>query len=359
MKKNAQQQSQELESQEQQSFNKKTVKKKSANNKTETSGNYQQANLCSNCRTVLPDLSVFCSECGSATGKKCFNCGAQASSSADICQSCGVWILEGQCKFCYSEIPDEALFCPECGKPKDGIHCPACGKLSIFDFCSDCGKPVTEEAVLELKRIQKKLENRISQMPSGEFADIELDDEDSVFSTNQEARRYYNACAAAQTAGIDDEIQELELLISSIPEPVIIDDEPLDLPIPAPAPPKRKSLFSDIQLASVMKTSAAIDENARLRIEAEKIAEEKRKQQEKIIEAKRKTESDERKLKEENRKRLEEERQRKINEALARKEELVQKKLTIIRAWRCNAYGTLHPNGPNECADPSRGGRYV
>ncbi|MDR0313637.1 MAG: hypothetical protein LBI14_08560 [Treponema sp.] len=57
---------------------------------------------------------------------------------------------------------DDALFCPECGKPKDGIPCHHCGNLSIFDFCSVCGKPVTEEAIADVQRAKKEMANQVS-----------------------------------------------------------------------------------------------------------------------------------------------------------------------------------------------------
>jgi hypothetical protein len=260
--------------------------------------------------------------------------------------------LEGQCKFCYAEIPEEALFCPECGKPKDGINCPHCGKLSIFDFCPSCGKPVTEEAVADLQRAQNEILNRISSDTQETTAQEAAN---KTFSTNQEARRWYNAYTVAQTAGVEAELARLETLINNDPEPEKIENE---APIPlTPHPQKRKSLFSNKQLASIRKTGAVVDEVTRQRIEEERIAEEKRIEEERIAEEKRKAEEEERRRKEEERKRKEEERQRQIKEAQARKEELERRLRN--RSWCCNAYGVVHPGGPNECGDPSRGGYYV
>ena len=329
----------------QQSQSVKKEKRNISNILAETQNNSQTTGLCPNCNAELPDVTLFCPECGVSTGKQCPKCDAPASSSADICQICGTWLLEGQCKFCYAEIPEEALFCPECGKPKDGINCPHCGKLSIFDFCSSCGKPVTEEAVAELQRAQDEIENQIS---SGTLETTIQEERNKTFSSNQEARRWYNACAIAQTAGVEAELAKLETFINSNPEPEKIEDEVL-VP-PAPQPQKRKTLFSDEQLASIRKTGIAVDEVSRQRIEAERIAEEKRLEEERIAEEKRKAEEAERKRKEE-------ERQRQIKEAQARKEELERQLRN--RAWRCNAYGNVHPDGPNGCADPSRGGHYV
>jgi hypothetical protein len=243
--------------------------------------------------------------------------------------------LEGKCKFCYADLSsDDALFCPECGKPKEGIPCPHCGTLSIFDFCSKCGKPVTEEAIAELKHAQEEIASQTAPETAKK-----------TFNSNQDARRWYNAQVAAQTAGIETELAQLETLINSGPEP----EEPEVIKEETP-PPAKKSLFSDRQMESIRKTGAVVDEITRQRLEAERIAEEKRKEAERIAEEKRKAEEAERKRKEE-------ERQRQIKEAQERKEALERQ--LRARAWRCNAYGAVHPGGPNECADPSMGGHWV
>jgi len=235
--------------------------------------------------------------------------------------------LEGKCKFCYADLSsDDALFCPECGKPKNGIPCPNCGTLSIFDFCSKCGKPVTEEAIAELKHAQEEMASQASSA-APETAK-------KTFSSNQEARRWYNAQAAAQTDGIETELAQLEALINSKPEP----EEPEQIENEAPVPVK-KSLFSDRQMESIRKTGAVVDEITRQRFEAERIAEEKRKAEEA------------------ERKRKEAERQRQLKEAQERKEALERQ--LRARAWRCNAYGAIHPGGPNQCADPSKGGQWI
>jgi ribosomal protein L40E len=300
-----------------------TEKKESTQSaRVEDEPSSQNATICPNCNAELPELALFCPECGSSP-RHCPKCGTAAPPIADICQECGAWLLEGQCKFCYAEIPDEALFCPECGKPKEGISCPHCGKLSIFDFCPACGKPVTEEAVAELQRAQ----DEILSSAGADGQETAVPSTPKTFASNQEARRWYNAhnpSTLAQTPEVEAELARLEALINSQPEPEIIEETP-----PA-APPARKSLFSDKQLASIRKTGAVVDAAIHKREEEERIAEEKR--------------------------RAEEERQRQIREAQARKEELERQLRS--RRWRCNAYGNEH-SGPHECFSPSMGGQWV
>ena len=302
--------------------------------RAETRPDSQKTVLCPNCNSELPEEALFCPECGSPINQHlCPKCGAPASPTADICQSCGAWLLKGKCKFCYADLSsDEAMFCPECGKPKDGIPCPHCGKISIFDFCSSCGKPVTEEALAEVKRAQDEITNEsLSAVQEGGAVQ---ETQGKTFGSNQEARRWFNAqrlAAEAQTGKIEAELAELEAFINSDPEP-----EKTEYEIPAP---RRKSLFSDSQLASIRKTGAAIDAAVQQRAEEARIAEEKRKAEEA------------------ERKRKEEERRRQLKEAQERREAL--ERALRPRAWRCNAYGVTHPGGPNECCDPSMGGQWV
>ena len=114
------------------------------------------ASQCQNCGAELPENAIFCPECGFSKGLKCPKCGRTNAPSADICQYCKTWLLTGKCKFCYSDVDEGDAFCAECAKPKNGIPCPKCGQLSIFDFCKNCGTAVTKEAIEEIQAAKKE-----------------------------------------------------------------------------------------------------------------------------------------------------------------------------------------------------------
>lgn len=287
----------------------------------------QKAVICPNCGASVPEGALFCAECGFDLSQPLFcpNCGAKTSPGADICLVCKAWLLEGKCKFCYAEISAEAAFCPECGNPKDGIICPHCGKLSIFDFCPGCGTPVSENALAALEHAKNDPEIK---------AAVE---------------------AVQKSFSINAELAELENVINSEQE------------VTAEPPPVRRSLFSERQIAAIMKTGENRDAAAQRRVEEEKKKEEAEK------------------------KRQEQERLAKIKEAKARKEALEKEKEAAIAelnrtarkvagkkflshqearrwhianhnpnavGWVCNFSDTVHlyPAGPNDCDEPALGG---
>jgi len=126
---------------------------------------------CPNCHAFNELEAKFCAECGyNFEGvKNCPKCGAKIiSPNADICEVCGKWLLEGECKFCYADIEEGATYCAECGNPVAGIICPQCGRLSYFDYCKFCNIPLTgmvkkmkenfkkDPAIAELMRLLEK-----------------------------------------------------------------------------------------------------------------------------------------------------------------------------------------------------------
>jgi len=314
----------------------------------------QKAVLCPNCSASVPEEAVFCPECGFNLNAPVFcpNCGTETTPDADICQACGAWLLDGKCMFCYAELDPNADFCADCGNPKGGITCPHCGNHSIFDFCTKCGKPLTEGAAIAMELVKND--------PS--------------------AKKLLESIQAA--AEIEAELAELDTFISNILASGPSSDDGNNSSFnDSPAPPVKKSLFSDSQLSAILKTAENKDAVAARQAEAAKKAEEFRRKQE--ADQKRMQDADAekaavvaRKKAEERRKELELQRAKAKAEAQEALKELQNKTFlnqqesrrffNAIKTlgiapdgWLCNAYGTLHDSGPNECANPSGGGRWV
>ena len=89
------------------------------------------------------------------SGCQCSSCGTVVSASADICENCGQWLLEGKCCFCYAEVKPGQKFCRECGNPPTGITCPQCNTLSKFDFCPTCSTPLSKRSKPYLESLQQ------------------------------------------------------------------------------------------------------------------------------------------------------------------------------------------------------------
>lgn len=290
---------------------------------------------CPICHSVNESESKFCAECGYNFGgqKHCPKCGAKVSPTADICEGCGEWLLEGKCKFCYADIEEGATFCAECGNPVAGIVCPQCGQLSYFDFCKHCNIPLTGTArqmLADMKDDPQKqaLLNTFQNYKQGLIKTENLNEmldkmKDIKFSSNQEARRFFMAIRPPEIIE-KEKISEREELL------------------------KMKAYIERVDKKEVKKTFTPLfsDKQRESVNEMDKIVEAERQRQE----AERQRQEEERRRKEEaKRKQQEEERKRQEEEERQRRK----------RGWLCNAYGCLHHDGPSGCADPSRGGHWV
>ncbi|MBL7737569.1 MAG: hypothetical protein JNL51_19065 [Chitinophagaceae bacterium] len=84
---------------------------------------------------------------------QCPSCSTPVKPGADICESCGQWLLEGKCNFCYADFKRDQKFCSACGNPPAGITCKNCGTLSHFDFCPKCNTALSKKAAPALKAL--------------------------------------------------------------------------------------------------------------------------------------------------------------------------------------------------------------
>ncbi len=87
------------------------------------------------------------------SGLHCSACNTPAKPGADICESCGHWLLEGKCNFCYADFKRDQKFCGNCGNPPAGITCRNCGMLSHFDFCPKCSTALSKKAAPSLQAL--------------------------------------------------------------------------------------------------------------------------------------------------------------------------------------------------------------
>jgi hypothetical protein len=292
----------------------------------ETAGETIREKVCPNCGASMLEEALFCPECGLDPNQPSFcpNCGAKTNPGADICVECKSWLLDGQCKFCYTALAPDAEFCPECGNPKDGVKCPHCGTLSIFDFCTTCGKPLTEGAHLALELAKKDPDAK---------AIVE---------------------SVAQTVTIEAELAKLKEIISSAPPPAAT----------APPPPK-KERFSASKIAAVLQTEVNMDAAAARREEEQRKEQEFARLQE---EHKRENEirEAEAKIRE-----LEKQKKEALDAAAAARDRFKHKQFLTnqearrfhnasrpsgCKGWLCNFTNTVHPDGPNGCDEPRHGG---
>ena len=111
---------------------------------------------CPYCGTMNDAEAMFCAQCGQPISKAlCPHCGAETDPDADFCETCHHYIRKDVCSFCGAHIDEDVTYCPECGSPRGGIVCPTCNTLNEFAFCKKCGTPLTEEAKMLVRQLQK------------------------------------------------------------------------------------------------------------------------------------------------------------------------------------------------------------
>ncbi|MEQ1907570.1 MAG: zinc ribbon domain-containing protein [Vicinamibacterales bacterium] len=305
---------------------------------------------CRACGHENPDSARFCEACGSSTSAACPRCHKPPLPGADICESCGLWLLVGQCPFCTQPVGVDQTYCGHCGNEAAGISCSACGQRSPFDFCPNCAKPLSRQA--------QELINAASSDPS-QHALASLVEELHTVHAIPSSHEFLPPAVLPRQASAD-EVRQMKAARQAAARVT---------QAPTHRPPA-DSLFTDDQRQGIGRLADQVTaEQARLKLEEERRRQEVRRQQE---EAERK------------RREQEEERQSlvdKINQALsasrgktfashqeARRyfmsvvaglpDELVRSLTSGGIRWRCNAYGNEH-SSPAGCAAPAQGGVWL
>lgn len=267
---------------------------------------------CPRCGITNEKEAGFCGECSYDfnTGRHCPGCDAKVSANADICEACGEWLLEGKCKFCYTEIEEGEAYCGECGNPIAGINCPQCGELSYFDFCKHCNIPLSARA----KKMQEDLKSNDEEL---EFLELLGD-----FTPEEEAEKSSQREEMLSLRAYAERVEEKEKKGRTF-----------------------TTLFSEKQKESIKEAERGVEK------EIKKREVEKRK-------------------KEAERKRQEAERQERLREQLqkmkAKRFSDNQKARLYFNThrpgsnggWRCNFANVVH-SYPEACAEPRHGGQWV
>lgn len=245
--------------------------------------------------------------------RKCPNCGWNVSGTADICENCGEWLLKGQCNFCYAKIELGQKFCSECGNPPEGIICGTCGEISHFDFCAHCNIPLTQQAyeTIELLKITVEFQSLLQVDDKSE-----LKTDDNIHPDNSLENKF------------KDDIYK----------------------VPESKSPKTNFFTLNIRAKTSIENNIRSLEQSRHNISEEehRISLQKQKERDAI------------KLLEEIRNKTFSSNQeaRKFYGALKiLLPRVIEKKNPV--GWTCNAYDVTHSDGPQGCADPSRGGTWV
>ena len=238
---------------------------------------------------------------------KCLNCGWAMSTTADVCENCGDWLLKGKCNFCYAEVEEGQKFCAECGNPPNGIICKACRKLSHFDFCQHCNVPLTEQANESIALIANAIEfqnlvNATEYQLIQEKLDAELNKPigyRSKLNAQNSKKKDVFVLKRNPNLNIEENIKLVEQSKQNINEKGQIIQQ------------QQKETRALKVLEDLKKKSFSNNQEARKFFGALKIY----------------------------------------------LPQIIYRRIPI--GWKCNAYDCIHENGPQECGDPSLGGIWL
>lgn len=246
------------------------------------------------------------------------------SDASDFCERCSAHLYPGHCVFCLTRVAPGQAYCQSCGLPPTGVTCGACGTFSQFDFCPnpDCGAGLTTRAADEMARLESDADVQEA------FADLDAIAE--VLASVERA-----PTSADDVAKVEQTTGNIAASEGSAP---VAQGAPVahDVPARVLASP-RPSLAA---LRAAVQGARSAEDKARVRLLAQRAAEDAMQ----AVSSRPFPTAQE---------------ARAAGTALqvALRCRVVTERLETI-AWRCNTFGTEHPEpgGMSLCSDPSGGG---
>lgn len=269
-------------------------------NSTSAPGQYQQDSQQADSQSKrVSEKAVSAPQKGRQVPAFCPSCGHPTKAGADICENCGAWLLEGLCTFCYAELESGAAFCHECGNPTKGVACHSCGKLSIFDFCTHCNLPLTVQARESMEELSQSLERAMQRIEKEMSLSDALESKAEVHEGEQDKQAF--SWDRFLEKNLDNLVKEKKEELKRK-----TDEE------------KKEELMQAVlekALEEIQHQTFSDQQTARRHYGALKV--------------------------------------------LLPTITLVKVKKKITLGWRCYAFDVVHPHGPQECAEPHRGGEWI
>lgn len=237
------------------------------------------------------------SQSESQDGHSCPSCGSAVSATADLCESCGKWLMEGQCCFCYAPVRYGQKFCSSCGNSPSGILCSTCNTVSQFDCCPTCDKPLSKRSAGFIAELQQSPEMQELKKMAEAIAQQSLSNKNDQSQPQPVYRKYVSTFSGP--VSVKDYEEEMKASEEKKKEASI---DPTPAVDPAELLKKveemQSKVFTDNQTARLFYTSIKI-----------------------LV------------------------------------PQVVKTKKPI--GWKCNYASVVHPEGPSACSDPSQGGHWI
>lgn len=278
-------------------------------------------------------------------GKRCPNCGSHCISTADLCEVCGHWLLDGQCRYCYQPYKPGQHFCTHCGNPPEGIVCKQCNIKTHFDVCPTCHIPLSRRAgpaqeamreeermILEAVKEMMPVESAEEAALAGEYGVLQKEANQAKKALGQ-LEDYYGqdppagAGAVGPAFGFSGGQQDFSAELRKGKE--------------------AEQARADRAMAEARRRA---DDQARIEGVLRRI-EQVKKDKENALIAEKIRELQDRTFPDQQSARLYSMQVQAVLEHLGH--------CTSWIGWKCNAYGCVHFNGPMGCSSPQLGGRWV